>query len=46
MKISEKSSTVIKSLMKMGMMVTVNQVVDGDTATSVFLRASNNDVLP
>jgi translation initiation factor IF-2 len=35
MKISEKSSTVIKSLMKMGMMVTVNQVVDGDTAELV-----------
>lgn len=35
MKISEKSSTVIKSLMKMGMMVTVNQVIDGDTAELV-----------
>ncbi len=35
MKISEKSSTVIKSLMKIGMMVTVNQVIDGDTAELV-----------
>jgi translation initiation factor IF-2 len=35
MKISEKSSTVIKLLMKMGMMVTVNQVIDGDTAEIV-----------
>lgn len=35
MKISEKGSTVIKSLMKMGMMVTVNQVIDGDTAELV-----------
>jgi translation initiation factor IF-2 len=34
-RMAEKSSDVVKSLMKMGMMVTVNQTIDADTAELV-----------
>lgn len=34
-KMSEKGSTVVKILMKMGMMATINQVIDADTAELV-----------
>ncbi len=34
-KMSEKGSTVVKVLMKMGMMATINQVIDADTAELV-----------
>jgi translation initiation factor IF-2 len=35
-RMAEKSTDVVKSLMKMGMMVTVNQIIDADTAELVI----------
>ena len=42
---SVKSGEVIKELMKMGMMVTINQVLDQDTATLVVEEMGHNVVL-
>jgi translation initiation factor IF-2 len=50
-RMSEKSSTVIKELMKLGMMITANQEIDADTAELVvealghtFKRISGGDI--
>lgn len=50
-RMSEKSADVIKALMKMGMMVTVNQSIDADTAEIVvgefghnFKRITNEEI--
>ena len=37
-KMSEKSATVIKELMKLGIMATINQVIDADTAELVVME--------
>jgi len=50
-KMAEKSSTVIKELMKLGIMATINQVIDADTAEIVIgelghivKRVDENDI--
>ena len=50
-RMSEKSSTVIKELMRLGMMITANQVIDADTAELVvealghsYKRVSGADI--
>jgi translation initiation factor IF-2 len=44
-KMSVKAAEVIKELMKMGMMVTINQVLDRDTSTLVVEEMGHNPVM-
>jgi len=45
-KMSIKAAEVIKELMKMGMMVTINQPLDRDTSTLVVEEMGHNPIMP